>query len=115
MSKFQIVIFIADNDDFSLRPRMQQQQQQKKGIDPTDRMRNDGSGNDHQVDMGHKLTAPPDFDGPTTSYERRFTDLLCMALLWAMWISMTALGVYAMKNGDYRVMLHPLDYAGNRE
>jgi len=36
-------------------------------------------------------------------------------LLWSAWISMTALGIYAMKNGDYRVILHPLDYAGNRE
>jgi len=65
--------------------------------------------------MGHKLTAPPDFDGPASYNERRFTDVLCMFLLWSAWISMTALGIYAMKNGDYRVILHPLDYAGNRE
>ena len=66
-------------------------------------------------EMGHKLTAPPDFDGPASSYDRRVTDVLCTVLLWAMWISMTVLGVYAMRNGDYRVLLHPLDYAGNRE
>ena len=68
-----------------------------------------------EVDMGHKLAAPPDFDGPASSNERRFTDVLCMLLLWSAWVGMTALGIYAMKNGDYRVILHPLDYAGNRE
>ena len=63
--------------------------------------------------MGEKLSAPPDFNGPTS--RRHFTDILCTLLLWAMWISMTGLGIYAMQRGDYRLILHPLDYAGNRK
>ena len=63
--------------------------------------------------MGEKLTAPPDFNGPTS--KRHFTDILCTLLLWAMWISMTGLGIYAMQYGDYRLILYPLDYAGNRK
>mmetsp|Transcript_37605 Transcript_37605/g.80219 ORF Transcript_37605/g.80219 Transcript_37605/m.80219 type:complete len:658 (-) Transcript_37605:105-2078(-) len=62
-------------------------------------------------DVGEKLTAPPDFDGPTS--RRRFTDVLCTLLLIAMWVSMTGLGIYGMQNGDYRKMLYPLDYEGN--
>lgn len=62
-------------------------------------------------DMGEKLTAPPDFSGPTP--KRRFTDVIFTLLLWMMWISMTGLGIYAMQNGDYRLILYPLDYAGN--
>mmetsp|Transcript_14870 Transcript_14870/g.25406 ORF Transcript_14870/g.25406 Transcript_14870/m.25406 type:complete len:555 (+) Transcript_14870:337-2001(+) len=61
--------------------------------------------------MGDKLEAPPDFDGPTS--RRRFTDVLCTLLLWCMWISMTGLGIYAVQNGDYRLILYPLDYDGN--
>jgi hypothetical protein len=64
-------------------------------------------------DMGEKLTAPPDFSGPTP--KRRFTDVIFTLLLWMMWISMTGLGIYAIQNGDYRLILYPLDYAGNRE
>ena len=30
-----------------------------------------------------------------------------------MWLSMTGLGIYAYQNGDYRLILYPLDYAGN--
>ena len=63
--------------------------------------------------MGEKLSAPPDFDGPTC--HRRCTDVICTLLLWSMWISMTGLGIYAVRNGDYRLILYPLDYAGNRE
>jgi hypothetical protein len=62
-------------------------------------------------DHGEKLSAPPDFNGPTS--HREMTDILCTALLWLMWISMTGLGVYAMQNGDYRLILYPLDYDGN--
>ena len=62
-------------------------------------------------DCGEPLIAPPDFDGPTA--KRHFTDVLCTLLLWIMWISMTRLGIYAIQNGDYRLILYPLDYAGN--
>eukprot|EP00585_Thalassiosira_rotula_P006890 CAMPEP_0196143382 /NCGR_PEP_ID=MMETSP0910-20130528/13213_1 /TAXON_ID=49265 /ORGANISM="Thalassiosira rotula, Strain GSO102" /LENGTH=659 /DNA_ID=CAMNT_0041404827 /DNA_START=380 /DNA_END=2359 /DNA_ORIENTATION=+ len=65
--------------------------------------------NDENV--GEKLTAPPDFDGPTSN--RRMTDVLCTLLLLGMWISMTGLGIYGMQNGDYRLILYPLDYDGN--
>ena len=64
-----------------------------------------------EEEMGDKLTAPPDFSGPTSN--RRHTDILCNVLLWCMWISMTGLGIYGMQNGDYRLMIYPLDYAGN--
>lgn len=69
--------------------------------------------NDDDNYMGEKLSAPPDFNGPTS--RRHFTDILCTLLLWAMWISMTGLGIYAMQRGDYRLILYPLDYAGNRK
>lgn len=62
-------------------------------------------------DVGEKLTAPADFDGPTSN--RRPTDVLCLLFLLAMWISMTGLGIYGMQNGDYRLILYPLDYDGN--
>eukprot|EP00521_Asterionellopsis_glacialis_P008273 CAMPEP_0195282694 /NCGR_PEP_ID=MMETSP0707-20130614/1480_1 /TAXON_ID=33640 /ORGANISM="Asterionellopsis glacialis, Strain CCMP134" /LENGTH=664 /DNA_ID=CAMNT_0040341715 /DNA_START=376 /DNA_END=2370 /DNA_ORIENTATION=- len=58
-----------------------------------------------------KLVAPPDFDGPTG--DRRCTDVLCSILLLIAWGAMTAVGVYSITNGDYRVVLHPLDYDGN--
>lgn len=58
-----------------------------------------------------KFTAPPDFDGPTKN--RHCTDILCFALIVAMWISMTGIGIYAVQNGDYRLVLYPLDYDGN--
>mmetsp|Transcript_627 Transcript_627/g.1147 ORF Transcript_627/g.1147 Transcript_627/m.1147 type:complete len:656 (-) Transcript_627:236-2203(-) len=62
-------------------------------------------------DLGEKLSAPPDFDGPTAN--RRCTDVLCTILLWCMWICMTGLGIFCIQNGDYRLILYPLDYDGN--
>ena len=50
-------------------------------------------------DVGEKLQAPPDFDGPTSN--RSHTDILCNLLLWCMWISMTGLGIYAVQNGEF--------------
>ena len=64
-----------------------------------------------EIDHGEKLNAPPDFDGPIS--HRRCTDVLCTLLLFGMWISMTGLGIYAIQNGDYRLILYPLDYDGN--
>lgn len=58
-----------------------------------------------------KFTAPPDFDGPTKN--RHCTDVLCFALIVSMWIAMTGVGIYAVQNGDYRLVLFPLDYDGN--
>ncbi|KAK1743284.1 choline transporter-like family protein [Skeletonema marinoi] len=63
------------------------------------------------ADLGEKLSAPPDFNGPTS--KRHMTDILCTVLLWCMWIAMTGLGLYAMQQGDYRLILYPLDYDGN--
>ena len=67
---------------------------------------------DKDEDCGEPLIAPPDFNGPSSA-KRHFTDVLCTLLLWIMWISMTGLGIYAIQNGDYRLILYPLDYAGN--
>ena len=58
-----------------------------------------------------KLHAPPDFDGPTA--HRKCTDILCALLLLCCWVAMTALGIYAYTNGDYRLVLYPMDYDGN--
>jgi len=58
-----------------------------------------------------KLHAPPDFDGPVV--HRKCTDVLCTLLLLCCWIAMTALGIYAYTNGDYRLVLYPMDYDGN--
>eukprot|EP00577_Skeletonema_sp_RCC1716_P030278 CAMPEP_0113434882 /NCGR_PEP_ID=MMETSP0013_2-20120614/35917_1 /TAXON_ID=2843 ORGANISM="Skeletonema costatum, Strain 1716" /NCGR_SAMPLE_ID=MMETSP0013_2 /ASSEMBLY_ACC=CAM_ASM_000158 /LENGTH=42 /DNA_ID=CAMNT_0000325095 /DNA_START=122 /DNA_END=247 /DNA_ORIENTATION=+ /assembly_acc=CAM_ASM_000158 len=37
------------------------------------------------ADLGEKLSAPPDFNGPTS--KRHMTDILCTVLLWCMWIA----------------------------
>jgi hypothetical protein len=66
---------------------------------------------DPRDDENEKLVAAADFDGPTR--HRRFTDLFCLLLLFAMWIGMTILGSFAMANGDYRLVVYPLDYNGN--
>lgn len=58
-----------------------------------------------------KLVAPADFDGPTG--QRHCTDVLCSLLIVAMWAAMTYIGIYACIDGDYRVVLYPLDYDGN--
>jgi hypothetical protein len=58
-----------------------------------------------------KLVAPPDFDGPTK--HRHCTDVLCFLLLVVSWVAMTAVGYYAVRNGDVRLVLNPLDYDGN--
>ena len=64
---------------------------------------------DHEAH--EKLIAPPDWDGPVS--QRHCTDLLCLVLLIISWVVMTIIGAYAVANGDYRVLLHPLDYDGN--
>lgn len=61
--------------------------------------------------LSPKLEAPPDFDGPTDN--RRCTDVLFSILICAMWVAMTAVGIYAVQRGDYRVVVHPMDYDGN--
>jgi len=58
-----------------------------------------------------KLEAPPDFDGPTES--RGCTDMLCTLLLLATWVAMSYLGYTSIQDGDYRIVVNPLDYDGN--
>lgn len=58
-----------------------------------------------------KLVAPADFDGPTRT--RHCTDVFCLLILIAAWVAMTGIGIYALREGDYRLVLHPLDYDGN--
>lgn len=67
-----------------------------------------GNTNDHETE---KFTAPADFDGPTKN--RHCTDVFCLLLLVISWICMTGIGIYAFQNGDYRIVLFPLDYDGN--
>lgn len=64
-----------------------------------------------EEEVGEKLVAPPDFDGPVKN--RRCTDVLCTLLIIAVWTAMTALGLYSIQQGDARVVLYPLDYDGN--
>ena len=66
---------------------------------------------DEDNEAHEKLVAPPDWDGPIAT--RRCTDLLCLLLLILHWVVMTIIGAYAVANGDYRVILSPLDYNGN--
>ncbi|GMH57962.1 hypothetical protein TrRE_jg2231, partial [Triparma retinervis] len=44
---------------------------------------------------------------------RGCTDILCLLLIVAHWAAMTALGAFAISEGDYRVVLHPMDVDGN--
>jgi hypothetical protein len=60
---------------------------------------------------GDKLVAAPDFRGPVE--HRHCTDVLFLALLFAMWTVMTGIGIHAVTNGDYRLVVFPLDYDGN--
>lgn len=59
----------------------------------------------------NRLSAPPDFDGPTAN--RKCTDIIFFILIFSMWVAMTAVGIYSWRNGDYRTVLYPMDYAGN--
>lgn len=58
-----------------------------------------------------KLVRSADFDGPTR--HRHCTDILCLGLIIVMWVVMTAIGIYAISDGDYRLVLFPMDYDGN--
>ena len=60
---------------------------------------------------GDKLVAAPDFRGPVE--HRHCTDILFLILLFAMWTAMTGIGIHAVTNGDYRLVVYPLDYDGN--
>jgi len=55
--------------------------------------------------------APADFDGPTQN--RSCTDIIGTLLIVCMWISMTIIGGYAIKNGNHEIILNPMDYDGN--
>lgn len=58
-----------------------------------------------------KLVAPADFYGPTQ--QRHCTDTLCGVMIFLMWAAMSVIGISACTNGDYRIVLYPLDYDGN--
>ena len=62
-------------------------------------------------EANEKLVAPADFDGPTST--RHCTDVFCLLILIAAWVVMTGIGIYAIGEGDYRLVLYPLDYDGN--
>eukprot|EP00538_Stauroneis_constricta_P011380 CAMPEP_0119551812 /NCGR_PEP_ID=MMETSP1352-20130426/4955_1 /TAXON_ID=265584 /ORGANISM="Stauroneis constricta, Strain CCMP1120" /LENGTH=677 /DNA_ID=CAMNT_0007597927 /DNA_START=70 /DNA_END=2103 /DNA_ORIENTATION=- len=64
-----------------------------------------------EAEARERFVAPADWDGPVES--RRCTDLFCFFLLVASWIAMTYIGAYAISNGDYRLVINPLDYDGN--
>jgi len=63
------------------------------------------------IEHDEKLEAPADFDGPTQN--RHCTDILMLLLLFCMWAAMTGIGIYACINGDWRIVVYPLDYDGN--
>ena len=59
-----------------------------------------------------RLEAPsPDWDGPIA--QRQCTDRGCLLLLLVALIAMSWMGLYATRRGDVRVILYPMDYAGN--
>jgi hypothetical protein len=60
---------------------------------------------------GDKLVAAPDFRGPVE--HRHCTDVLFLILLFCMWTALTGIGIHAVTNGDYRLVVYPLDYDGN--
>jgi hypothetical protein len=66
---------------------------------------------EEDAEAHEKLVAAADWDGPVK--ERHCTDLLCLILLCVSWVAMTWVGIYAVTNGDYRLILYPLDYDGN--
>mmetsp|Transcript_2504 Transcript_2504/g.5963 ORF Transcript_2504/g.5963 Transcript_2504/m.5963 type:complete len:703 (+) Transcript_2504:182-2290(+) len=66
---------------------------------------------DGEDEAHDKLRAAADFNGPVE--DRYCTDLLMLVLLCLCWAGMTAIGAYAVHNGDYRLVLYPLDYDGN--
>jgi len=66
---------------------------------------------DKKEDMGEKMVAPADFAGPMD--KRGCTDILCLLLIVAHWVAMTGLGAFACSSGDYRLVLNPMDIAGN--
>mmetsp|Transcript_2262 Transcript_2262/g.3599 ORF Transcript_2262/g.3599 Transcript_2262/m.3599 type:complete len:654 (-) Transcript_2262:40-2001(-) len=68
-------------------------------------------GKNDDEDTGVKMAAPDGFDGPTN--DRVCTDVLCSLLFIAMLVVMTGIGIHAIENGDYRIVLYPLDYDGN--
>ncbi|CAM9698239.1 unnamed protein product [Ectocarpus sp. 4 AP-2014] len=61
--------------------------------------------------MQDKLTAPPEFDGPVR--ERKCTDIIFTLAIIIMWITMTAVGISSVQQGDVRELLAPTDYEGN--
>ena len=67
--------------------------------------------NNRQQEYGNRLVASADFDGPTK--DRHCTDFLCFILIIVSWVVMSAIGAYAVMNGDIRLILNPLDYDGN--
>eukprot|EP00339_Tiarina_fusa_P022379 CAMPEP_0116997142 /NCGR_PEP_ID=MMETSP0472-20121206/690_1 /TAXON_ID=693140 ORGANISM="Tiarina fusus, Strain LIS" /NCGR_SAMPLE_ID=MMETSP0472 /ASSEMBLY_ACC=CAM_ASM_000603 /LENGTH=659 /DNA_ID=CAMNT_0004695951 /DNA_START=143 /DNA_END=2118 /DNA_ORIENTATION=+ len=67
---------------------------------------------EHDDSEAHeKLIAPADWDGPVQ--QRNCTDVLCLILLVASWLIMSIIGIYAVSNGDFRIVIYPLDYDGN--
>jgi len=67
--------------------------------------------NDDEDDPSKPRSAPADFDGPKAN--RGCTDIIGTIMLFSMWISLTIIGAYSVKNGDYKVVFNPMDYDGN--
>ncbi|CAM9466342.1 unnamed protein product [Ectocarpus sp. 8 AP-2014] len=60
--------------------------------------------------MQDKLTAPPEFDGPVR--DRKCTDIIFTLAIVIMWVTMTAVGISSVQQGDVRELLAPTDYEG---
>jgi hypothetical protein len=67
---------------------------------------------DDDDEAHEKLVAPADWNGPIED-GRHCTDVFCLFLLVLSWVAMSGVGGYAILNGDYRLILYPLDYQGN--
>ena len=57
--------------------------------------------------------ARPAGDDPVLKAQRHSTDVIFAILIFLSWVALSAIGAYVYKNGDYRVVYYPMDYAGN--
>jgi hypothetical protein len=96
----KIIIFQKTNQETMAPPRSSR------------RRRDEDYHEDEHEQEYEKLVAPDDWDEGSVQ-TRHCTDCLCALLLVLCWLAATAIGLYAVGKGDYRLAIYPLDYDGN--
>jgi len=66
---------------------------------------------DKPEEGSEKLKATADFAGPVE--KRSCTDVLFLLLIIAAWVAMTGVGIDSIEQGDPRILVNGIDYAGN--